>query len=242
MTAAKPLIAIPAYRLAAGRVTKWSDSGFAVPASYVDAIHRAGGRAVLLTSPDDSEPAEILAPFDGLMLIGGGDIDPFLYDTEPHEQIYGMNRDRDELEIGLAKAAAETGMATLAICRGIQIANVAFGGTLHQHLPDLGATEHGVPAGAEGAYVAGEKRIQEGSLLAGVLGTDRITAKCSHHQAVDILGEGLKPTAWTDDGIVEGLEREDGWFVAVQWHPEVTAAQDPAQQALFDAFVTQAKA
>ena len=241
MTQPKPLIAIPAYRLAAGRVTKWSDSGFAVPAAYVDAIHRAGGRAVLLTSPDDSDPSEILAPFDGLMLIGGGDIDPFLYDTEPHEKIYGMNRDRDELEIGLIKAAVESNTPTLAICRGIQIANVAFGGTLHQHLPDLGATGHGVPAGTDGAYVAGERRTQEGSLLAGILGADGIPGNCNHHQAVDILGEGLVPTAWTEDGIIEGLEREDGWFVAVQWHPEVTAARDPQQQALFGALVDRAR-
>lgn len=237
----KPLIAIPAYRLAAGRITKWDAGGLAVPEAYVDGVHRAGGRAVLLTSPDAGDPAEILAPFDGLMLIGGGDIDPFLYDTEPHDEIYGMNRDRDMLEIGLAREAAASGKPALAICRGIQIANVAFGGTLHQHLPDLGATGHGVPAGADGAYVAGEKRLQEGSLLAGILGADRIIGKCSHHQAVDILGEGLKPTAWTEDGIVEGLEREDGWFVAVQWHPEVTAAEDPQQQALFEALVARAR-
>jgi len=237
----KPLIAIPAYRLPAGRITKWSDGGFAVPETCVDAIHRAGGRAVLLTSPDEADASEILAPFDGLLLIGGGDIDPFLYDTEPHDEVYGMNRDRDELEIGLARAAVAADKPTLAICRGIQIANVAFGGTLHQHLPDLGAAGHGVPAGTAGSYVAGEKRIQDGSLLAGILGADRIIAKCSHHQAVDILGEGLKPTAWTDDGIVEGLEREDGWFVAVQWHPEVAAAEDTRQQALFEALVDRAQ-
>jgi putative glutamine amidotransferase len=242
MTGTEPFIAIPAYRLPEGRITKWSGGGFAVPEAYVDAIHRAGGRAVLLTSPDHTDPAEILAPFDGLMLIGGGDIDPFLYDTEPHDQIYGMNRDRDVLEIGLARAAVETGMPTLAICRGIQVANVAFGGTLHQHLPDLGATGHGVPAGADGAYVAGEKRIQVGSRLAEILGADHIAGRCSHHQAVDVLGDGFLPTAWTEDGIVEGLEREHGWFVAVQWHPEVTAARDPMQQALFEALVTQASA
>lgn len=239
-TRTKPLIAIPAYRLASGRVTRWSDSGFAVPAAYVDAIHRAGGRAVLLTFPDDSDPAEILAPFDGLMLIGGGDVDPFLYDTEPHDALYGVNRDRDKLEIALIRAAVETGKPTLAICRGIQVANVAFGGTLHQHLPDLGAVGHGVPAGADGSYVAGEKRIQGGSRLAAILGGDRMSGSCSHHQAVDVLGEGLIPTAWTEDGIVEGLEREAGWFVAVQWHPEVTAAANAQQQALFEALVGQA--
>ena len=238
----KPLIAVPAYRLAAGRITRWDAGGFAAPEWYVESLARAGARPVLLTSPDDGDPAEILEPFDGLLLMGGGDIDPFLYGTEPHDETYGMNRDRDELEIGLARAAAESQLPTLGICRGIQIANVAFGGSLIQHLPDLGIGGHGVPSGEDGSYVAGPKRIQPGSKLAAALGSTEITGLCSHHQAVDTPGEGLKAVAWQDPGLIEGLEREDGWFVTVQWHPEASASTDPIQQSLFDAFVREASA
>lgn len=238
----RPLIAVPAYRLAPGRITKWDAGGLAAPEWYVDAVIRAGGRPVMLASPDDDDPAEILKPFDGLLLIGGGDIDPFLYGTEPHDQTYGMNRHRDELEIGLAKAAAASGLPTLGICRGIQIANVAFGGSLIQHLPDLGIAGHGVPSGDDGAYVPGPKRIEPGSKLAEALGATEITGLCSHHQAVDTPGKGLTPVAWQDPGLIEGLEHKDGWFVTVQWHPEVTAATDPIQQALFDSLVQKASA
>jgi putative glutamine amidotransferase len=237
----KPLIAVPAYHLASGRITRWEQGGFAAPEWYVDGIMRAGGRAALLASPDEGDAAEILDRFDGLMLIGGGDIDPFLYDTEPHDLTYGMNRDRDLLEIALARTAAERGVPTLGICRGIQIANVAFGGSLIQHLPDLGITRHGVPNGHDGAYVADPKRIEPGSRLAAALGgaTD-LTAMCSHHQGIDRVGDGLREVAWSEPGLVEGLERDDGWFVTVQWHPEVTAATDPIQQGLFDALVREA--
>lgn len=238
----KPLIAVPGYHLPAGRITRWDGGGHAVPEAYVAGVQRAGGRAVLLTIPDEDDPAEILRPFDGLLLIGGGDIDPFLYGTEPHDEIYGMNRARDELEIGLARAAAKRRLPTLAICRGIQIANVAFGGGLIQHLPDQRIAGHGVPSGTNGAYVAGPKRIEPGSKLAQALGATEISALCSHHQAVDTIGDGLVPVAWQDPGLVEGLERADGWFVAVQWHPEVNAATDPTQQALFDALVREAAA
>lgn len=237
---AKPLIAVPAYRLAPGRITRWEAGGLAAPEWYVDAVIRAGGRPVLLASPDDGDPGELLGRFDGLLLIGGGDIDPFLYGTEPHEGIYGVNRDRDELEIALARAASERQMPTLGICRGIQIANVAFGGTLIQHLPDQRISGHGAPTGADGGYVAGTKRIEPGSKLAEALGSAEISGMCSHHQAVDAPGEGLVPVAWQDPNLIEGLERADGWFVTVQWHPEVTAATDPVQQRLFDELVRRA--
>jgi putative glutamine amidotransferase len=236
----RPLIAIPAYRLDRGRVTRWEQGALAVPEKYVDSVTRAGGRAVLLTSPDDGDPAEILEPFDGLMLIGGGDIDPFLYGTEPHEKIYGINRDRDLLEIALAKTAAAQDLPTLAICRGIQIANVAFGGTLHQHLPDLAIAGHGAPRTTADPYRPQRIEVEEGTRIAAALGAPSVSGRCAHHQAIDTIGDGLIPVARSDDGLVEGLERADGWFVAVQWHPEVTAATDPTQQGLFDALVAEA--
>lgn len=236
-----PLIAVPTYRLAPGRISHWEQGGHAAPEKYVDSIRRAGGRPVLLTAPDEAEAAEILEPFDALCLIGGGDIDPFLYGTEPHDEIYGMNRDRDVLEIALSREAAARQMPTLAICRGIQIANVAFGGTLIQHLPDLGITRHGTPNGADSFYATDPKRVDPDSKLAAALGQTELTGMCSHHQAVDTAGEGLRAVAWSEPGLIEGLEREDGWFVCVQWHPEVTSAEDAAQQNLFNALVAAAR-
>lgn len=235
-----PLIAVPAYRLAEGRITRWEQGGYAVPEKYVDGIRRAGGRPLLLAAPDGGSAEEILAPFDGLCLIGGGDIDPFLYGTEPHQEIYGLNRDRDDLEIALTRHAVERGMPVLGICRGIQIANVAFGGSLHQHLPDLGINGHGSPTATNDAYRPVRQEVEADSKLAAALGTTSLTGSCAHHQAVDSLGQGLRAVARSGDDLVEGIEREEGWFVAVQWHPEVTAAADAIQQNLFDAFVGQA--
>jgi gamma-glutamyl-gamma-aminobutyrate hydrolase PuuD len=235
-----PLIAVPAYRLPKGRITRWEQGGYAVPEKYVEGIRRAGGRPLLLTAPVDGSPEEILAPFDGLCLIGGGDIDPFLYGTEPHQEIYGLNRDRDDLELALIRHAAGIGMPVLGICRGIQIANVAFGGSLHQHLPDLGINGHGSPTAGDDAYRPVRQEVEPGSKLASALGATSLTGSCAHHQAVDSLGKGLRAVARSGDDLIEGIEKEDGWLVAVQWHPEVTAAVDPVQQALFGAFVLEA--
>ena len=237
-----PLIAIPAPHLRPGRVKGWTPGAYAVSELYVDAVRRAGGRPILLTSPDDASPEEVLEPFDGLLLVGGGDIDPFLYDTEPHDALYGMDRGRDLFEVGLMQTAAEVRrMPVLAICRGIQIANVAFGGTLHQHLPDLGIEEHGHPQ--DDGYVHVGVEIDEGSTLAEIVGNTHVEASCSHHQAVDSIGDGLHTVGRGTGGIVEALETDgDGWLIAVQWHPEVTAATDPGQQALFTALVRESSA
>jgi len=236
-----PLIAVSAYHLGSGRVTHWGQGGFAVPELYVQGLRRAGARPVLLTWPDEADPSEVLEPFDGLLLVGGGDVDPALYNATPHKQTSGVDRDRDEFEIALSRTAAEHSLPTLAICRGIQVANVAFGGTLRQHLPDLGITGHGAPTEADG-YVSVEVQVEPGSRLAEALGAARVTGRCSHHQAVDSPGENLRPVAWSNDGVLEGLERSDGWFVCVQWHPEISAAEGPQQQILFDALVTRALA
>ena len=115
--------------------------------------------------------------------------------------------------------------------------NVALGGTLHQHIPDLpGIERHGRPGETGGAWEHGIDVLPE-SLLASVFGTTRVTGSCHHHQAVDKVGAGLRVTATADDGIVEGLEVEGTWLLAVQWHPEDTAGTDPTQQRLFDALV-----
>lgn len=221
-------------------MTRWSQGAFAIPELYAEAVARAGAQPVLLPSPAVATPEEILARFDGLLLIGGGDVEPARYGAESHAKLYGVNPDRDQIEIDLALAADAAAFPTLAICRGPQIVNVAFGGTLKQHLADEGITGHGVPQEDDG-YVPHKVRIESGSKLAkAVGGATHLTGSSSHHQAIDTLADGLQAVAWTDDGLIEAFERPNGWFLAVQWHPEFTAAQDPIQQSLFDALGEQA--
>jgi putative glutamine amidotransferase len=187
---------------------------------------------------------ELLEGFDGLLLAGGGDIDPNRYGADPHPDQYGVDPDRDATELDLLLAAREAGLPILAICRGIQLVNVATGGTLHQHLPDdTGRMTHGDPMG--GLSASHGVTVTEGSALAEAVGATRIERCTSHHhQGVERVGGGLRAVGWSDDGLVEALEPagEGPWMVAVQWHPEVTAEHDPVQQAIFDAFGLQCAA
>lgn len=236
-----PLVAIPTYHLAPGRVTRWPQGGYGVPSPYVDGLRRAGARAALVTEADEGDPEELLAPFQGLLLVGGGDVDPVRYGAERGPELYGIEPDRDRLEIDLLLAADRIGMPVLAICRGTQVANVAFGGTLHQHLPAIeGLIEHGVPVA--NTVAAHDVKLAPGSRTAEACRTDVVSCSSHHHQGIDRLGHGLVATGWSEDGLVEALERESGWIVAVQWHPEDTAPSDPAQQALFDALASRAAA
>jgi putative glutamine amidotransferase len=238
----RPLIAVVAYHLDGTRVARWPEGGYGVPALYLDALRRAGARTAILAPGETGEPEEVLEPFDGLLLVGGGDVDPARYGGSANEHLYGIEPDRDEAEIALVHAADRLAMPTLCICRGIQVMNVAFGGTLHGHLPDLpNLLEHGVPV--EGSQTIHEVRIEPGSRLEAVTKAGPLAAASHHHQAIDRLGEGLEMTGRTEDGLVEAIERtvpdpEDPnatWMLGVQWHPEETAERDPAQQALFDA-------
>jgi GMP synthase-like glutamine amidotransferase len=141
----------------------------------------------------------------------------------------------------LVLAADRAGLPTLAICRGAQLVNVAFGGSLHAHLPEVdGLVEHGVPGGGE--PVEHEVRVAPASRLRRATRAERLRCASAHHQGIDRLGPGLLATAWTSDDLVEGIERGRGWMVGVQWHPELTAGDDPAQQALFDEFARHAAA
>jgi gamma-glutamyl-gamma-aminobutyrate hydrolase PuuD len=230
-----PLIAVVCARLPAGRVSMWPWDAFAIPAPYVEAIRRAGGRPVLLPPPDGGLSLE---PFDGLLLAGGGDIDPSHFGANAHPNQYGLDPERDALEIGMVRLAADAGFPTLAICRGAQVVNVALGGTLHQHLPDIGHLgPHGVASGSGGSFSMHEVKLAEGSRLADAAGLLSATVASAHHQGLDRLGQGLRPVAWTGDGLVEAVEHERGWLVGVQWHPEQTATTNPSQQGLFDALV-----
>lgn len=230
-------MAIPAYHLPAGRVADWSRGGFAVPEAYVAALHRGGAQAVLIPTLDIADPKAALAPFDGLLLAGGGDIEPSRYGGRLHPAVYGVDRARDAAELALVAAALDVGLPTLAICRGMQVLNVALGGTLHQHLPDLqGMDLHGQPG--RDLSVVHDVKVTEGTLLAEACGRPVLRCTSHHHQAIDVLGAGLTPVGASGDGLVEAVELEDPrgrWVLGVQWHPEMTASEDGSQQALFSA-------
>jgi putative glutamine amidotransferase len=237
-----PLIAVAAARLAPGRVSGWTDSSEAVQSQYLDGLRRAGGLPVALGGPLDADPRDLLAPFAGLVLLGGADVDPARYGQDRHPEVYGTDSVRDDFEIGLIRAALDIGVPLFGVCRGVQVVNVALGGTLWQHLPDLELpVAHGVPSGNSVEPARHPVDVAPGSRLAKLVGgAARVEDAVSiHHQAVRDVAPGLVPTAWTADGLVEALETPDGgpWCVAVQWHPERSAATDSVEQGLFDGFV-----
>jgi putative glutamine amidotransferase len=234
----RPLIAITARRL--GETDRWPYSRAVVaPRGYVEAVERAGGLPALIDPVGDAHG--ILDNFDGLVVSGGPDLDPASYSQARHAKTYGVDAGVDEFELALTRDAIAREMPTLAVCRGLQVLNIALGGTLHQHIVETpGVAAHGRPGEPNGAREQ-EVTVDAGSLLAKVVGSPSVVASCHHHQAVDRVGTGLRVVAKADDGIVEALELDHtaGWLLAVQWHPEDTAEFDPAQQRLFDALVTE---
>ena len=240
-SAARPTIGIVSYHLRPGRVTNWKVGGYGLPENYVDAVRRAGGRATLLLPGDDRSPIELLDAVDALMLIGGGDVEPNRYGQDPGESIYGLEPDRDALEIDLLREADRRETSTLCICRGMQVMNVAFGGSLTQDLPsDARVMPHGAPSGADA--VVHDVKLADGSAIARAADVDVAACSSHHHQGVDRLGDGIVASGWSEDGLVEAIERETGWMVGVQWHPEDTAPIDPAQQGLFDELIRRPRA
>jgi putative glutamine amidotransferase len=189
---------------------------------YLDAVQRAGGRAVILT-PDEYgvvHPEVVLESVDAVMVSGGAcDVDPVQYGQEKHPATNPGEAIRDRFEIALARAAVEHDVPLLGVCRGMQILNVAYGGNLHQHIPDVvGHDEHQVA----GIFTDHEVRLQPGSLAESGVGSDETTVKSSHHQGVNELGDGLQATGWSiGDEMVEAIEDPERAFVlGVQWHPE----------------------
>ena len=237
-----PLIGILGYRLTPGRVSMWPWGAFAVPEGYVQATLRAGGLPAIVppTALESTSADALVERFDALILCGGGDVEPGRSGASPSDRLYGLDPVRDAFEVAVLRASAAADTPTLAICRGLQVLNVAFGGTLHQHLPDVpGMGRHGVPPADEA--VLHEVTVDPTSLLARMSGSTSLKGLAHHHQGIDRIGDGLVATGRTDDGLVEALERPGWWMVAVQWHPEETAAEDPQQQALFDALVDRAR-
>ena len=202
----------------------WNQRAAVLPAGYVDAISRAGGLA-LLAAPDPdvtANPDELLDRLDALVLSGGNDIDPAAYGAEPHPETRGIVPERDAFEIALTRRAVELDMPVLGICRGMQILNVAFGGTLHQHLPDVFGHEHHRRVAGSFENADHDVHLERGSLAAQAAGELVHITKSHHHQGVDAIGEGLVVTGVSNlDDLVEAIEMPEHRFVlGVQWHPE----------------------
>ncbi len=200
----------------------WQREFAMLHATYVAATERAGGIAVLLPPQGaGATPAgadEVLDRVDGLVLTGGADVDPRRYGAAPAERTSRPRVLRDEWEIALARAALDRDIPLLAICRGLQILNVALGGSLHQHLPEVTGHEGHQPA--PGIFGAVDVNIAQGTRTAELTGP-RVHVSCHHHQAISRLAPGLKVTGQADDGTVEAVEVPGLVFaVGVQWHPE----------------------
>jgi putative glutamine amidotransferase len=193
------------------------------PVRYVRAIQRAGGRAVLLPpDPDDArDPGEVLGLIDALLLTGGaGDLDPALYGQERHPKTGPVHEERDAYELSLARAVLEREVPTLGVCRGMQVLNLAYGGTIEQHVPDaVGHEEH---RHTPGTFADHEVQLEPGSLAARATGAERTAVKSHHHQGIKEVGKGLRATGWsTTDDLIEALEDPGRKFVlGVLWHPE----------------------
>ena len=212
----------------------WSLETALVPLDYVRAVERAGGRA-LLVPPFDEAVEETLDRLDGLVFSGGSDLDPALYGQEPHPQTTGVVPERDRAELALLRAALERELPVLAICRGSQVLNVALGGDLTQHLPEL--VGHDGHKRTPGVFARHEVELEPGTRLERLLGA-RVEVASHHHQGFGRLGSGLAAAARDADGTVEALEDGSRPFaVGVLWHPEATR-----DARLFEALVEQARA
>jgi putative glutamine amidotransferase len=211
----------------------WDEIATLVPATYAAAVQRAGGMALSLP-PDDElteQPDELLDLVDGLLLAGGSDIDPAAYGADPAAEIERVYPQRDRFELALARRALERDMPVLGICRGMQLLNVALGGTLVQHMPE--ADTHRV---MPGAYADHDVELEPGSLAARAAGVRQCEVKSHHHQAVDRLGDGLVVSGRAaHDGLVEAVEAPDHRYVlGVLWHPEENE-ESPVIATLVDA-------
>jgi len=223
-----PLIGITTY----GRDEK---AWFALPSNYIDAIRSAGAIPIMFP-PGETQPRRLLDLVDGLILAGGGDLHRS-YGGSHHDTVYMVDRERDATELGLVRHVIADGVPTLGICRGTQVINVALGGTLHAHLPDVvgeGVLHRAPPR----EPIAHAITVRLGTQLATIVDRLEFEAASWHHQAIREVAPRLQVVAHAPDGTIEGVEMPDHpWLVAVQWHPELTSATDATQQRVFDGFV-----
>jgi len=228
----RPVVGITTY-LTRAAWGAWELDAALVPASYVQAVSLTGGAPVLV--PPGASVEETLDAVDGLIFSGGSDLDPSLYGAAAHAETLGVVRERDEFELTLMRAALERDVPMLAICRGSQVLNVALGGGIEQHLPDvIGDAKH---RETPGAFAEHDVDVLPGTRLAEIVG-ERADVKSHHHQGYGELGAGLRVAARAEDGTVEALEDPARRFtVGVLWHPE-----EGEDLALFEALVAEAAA
>lgn len=230
----KPIIGMTACR-GEGNVYKTNDT-------YVKAVVRAGGIPVLLPIADPPEDCpRLVETFDALLVPGGVDVAPQYYGEEPRETVTCVDREQDAFELALIRETAKAGKPIFAICRGIQVVNVAFGGTLWQDIPSQCPEAHG-------HYQKTDSRSEEyhtvkllpGTRLREIFGEEEILTNSYHHQAIRELAPGFAVSARTADGLIEGIENQDGSVIAVQWHPECMEERHPKFRRFFSALVAQA--
>ncbi|MEU6764686.1 gamma-glutamyl-gamma-aminobutyrate hydrolase family protein [Streptomyces sp. NPDC046853] len=258
MSRPRPLIALPQRYAASTSALRYE--AVVTARALAEAVFRAGGEPFMMLPGPPGEAAARLARCAGLLLPGGGDLAPWRYAeggaggggeggaggaSEVHEAVYDVDDAQDAFDLALARSALACGLPLLAVCRGLQVVNVALGGSLRQ---DMGGAE-GPRAGGSGTggsgtgahrHVVHPVRVASGSVVARALGgAETVSVSCFHHQCVEVMGRGVTATAWAGDGTVEALElpSAQGWFAAIQWHPEDTAVSDAAQQGLFGALV-----
>ncbi len=241
-----PLIALAGRYGAPSRVSR--DAVAFAGRRYLDAILRAGGEPVVISpQPLMVEDARaMMQRFDGLVLMGGADVNPALYGQTAGIHIYGVQPEQDAFESALLNASLNADIPVLAVCRGMQLANVVLGGSLVQHLGELANAskllDHApkqFPVGEE--FALHRIDIEPNSQMASALGATQINGASFHHQGIDRLASDLIAVGYAPDGILEAVEHRTKWLLGMQWHPEDTAATDSVQQSLYNAFIQRAR-
>lgn len=220
--------------------SKTYDLHYSIPKDYVDSVVRAGGIPLLIPAYQNDWP-ELWQKLDGIVATGGIDVTPSLYGGDDQSpEVPDFDPDRDATEFAMIRQAMATkDLPVLCICRGLQVLNVALGGTLHPHIPAI--REQDIHRNEQGLWTLHDCLVQPDSRLAKIMGAEQVRTYSTHHQAVDRVADGLQVVATAPDGIIEGLIAVDHpWLIGVQWHPEKSTAEDPTQQRLFDALVAYA--
>lgn len=226
----KPRIGIMSRYLA-------KDNRFVTKAGYIYAISAVGGLPIQIPIADIADVDAIAGMVDGIIITGGADVTPLVYGEQPVPAIGPTCGANDRFEIALIHAALAKKKPMLGICRGIQVINVAFGGTLYQDIPSQISRDICHNQGAAGTERTHSAAIEPGSYMHGIAKCDTMLVNSFHHQALNTIGDGLKVSARAMDGVVEAVENADGSVFAVQWHPELLYAENPEHRAIFEAFV-----
>lgn len=237
----RPVIGITTSTLQGRAVASSEQPRFGLYCNYVERVQEAGGLPLMLPSVLPGEAASYVARLDGLLLSGGVDVDPSEYGVAPHPRLGEVDKARDAFELALVRAAHAAHLPILAICRGMQVANVAFGGTLVQDIPSElpGAGVHS-PAGTAPSDASHPVRLEAGTGLQRLAGEDEVVVNSFHHQSVQRVAPLFRITARAQDGVVEGMEALGGaFFQCVQWHPERLGAE-ALTRSLFREFMAEA--